>query len=305
MRARVESIDDSVARLSERIEDAATRAQQTRAEFETVQGRVGELDQGEVGLDEQHERTVAALRLAEARVAELQAAERGAERQVASLRARIDALSVGLSAKTAPRGFPNHSGTGLLGPIANLVKVRSGYEAALAAVLGSAADALAAEAPARRVRRSPRSRRPTEAARRSSWATGLPRRLRGRVSAARWRPVGARFVEAPRGCAARCSPCFRAWRWSMTWPRRSTWWPSRPQLRAVTLDGDVVGAGRVSGGSDRKPQHARGHLRDRQGRQRTGRRGDAGGPAERRAVRRTDRADRPPGLRRGRLGRAQ
>ena len=99
MRARVESIDDSVARLSERIEAAVARAQQTRAEFEIVQGRVGELDQGEVGLDEQHERTVAALRSAEARVTELQAAERGAERQVASLRARIDALSVGLQRK--------------------------------------------------------------------------------------------------------------------------------------------------------------------------------------------------------------
>lgn len=39
----------------------------------------------------------------------------------------------------------NHSGSGLFGSIATLVKVRSGYEAALAAVLGSAADALAAE----------------------------------------------------------------------------------------------------------------------------------------------------------------
>lgn len=99
MRARVESIDDSVARLSERIEAAAARAQQAKAEFETVQGRVGELDQGEMGLDEHHERTVAALRLADARVAELQSAERDAERQVASLRARIDALAVGLERK--------------------------------------------------------------------------------------------------------------------------------------------------------------------------------------------------------------
>ena len=146
MRARVESIDDSVARLSERIEEAANRAQLTRAEFEIVQARVGELDQGEVGLDEHHERTVAALRLADERVAELQAAERGAEREVASLRARIDALSVGLERKDGAAWLAqNHTGTGLFGPIAKLVKVRSGYEGALAAVLGSAADALAAE----------------------------------------------------------------------------------------------------------------------------------------------------------------
>src|ERR1700720_4196589 len=146
MRARVESIDDSVAKLSERIEEAAARSHQAQVEFETVQGRVGELDQGEVGLDEHHERTVAALRLADERVAELQSGERGAERQVASLRARIDALSEGLERKDGAAWLTrNHSGTGLFGPIAKLVKVRSGYETALAAVLGPAADALAVE----------------------------------------------------------------------------------------------------------------------------------------------------------------
>ena len=65
MRTRVESIDDTVARLSENIEESGTRAQQARAEFETVQSRVGELDAGEVGLDEHHDRTVAALRAAQ------------------------------------------------------------------------------------------------------------------------------------------------------------------------------------------------------------------------------------------------
>ena len=64
-----------------------------------MQSRVGELDAGEVGLDEHHDRTVTALRLADERVAELQSAERSAERQVASLLARIDALAVGLDRK--------------------------------------------------------------------------------------------------------------------------------------------------------------------------------------------------------------
>ena len=60
--------------------------------------------QGEVGLDEHHDRTVAAMRSADERVAELQAAERGAD--VRSRRSsRIDALSVGLERKTALRGL--------------------------------------------------------------------------------------------------------------------------------------------------------------------------------------------------------
>ena len=257
MRARVESIDDSVARLSERIEDAAARAQQTRAEFETVQGRVGALDQGEVGLDEHHERTVAALRLADERVAELQSGERGAERQVASLRARIDALSVGLERKDGAAWLTqNRSGTGLLGPIAKLVKVRPGYQAALAAVLGSAADALAAEslgaarsaiaalkeadggraalllsdwpAPEQPAPAPDEPALPGEAL----WALDLveaPHRLRGAVNALLSDVAVVNSLAEALDLVA-----------------------ARPHLRAVTMDGDLVGAGWVSGGSDRK-----------------------------------------------------
>ncbi|MCB0930257.1 MAG: AAA family ATPase, partial [Mycobacterium sp.] len=146
MRARVESIDERVGRLTENIEEAADRAQAAQAEFETAQSRVGELDQGEAGLDEQHERMVDALRVADERVAELQAAERAAEREVASLQARIDALSVGLDRKDGAAWLTEHHGEpGIFGTLATLVKVSAGNETALAAVLGSAADALAAD----------------------------------------------------------------------------------------------------------------------------------------------------------------
>jgi len=253
MRARVESIDESVARLSERIEQAAARVQQTRAEFETVQGRVGELDQGELGLDEHHERTVAALRSADQRVAELQAAERGAERQVASLRARIDALSVGLERKNGAAWLcEHHGGAGLLGPLARMVKVRSGYEAAVAAVLGSAADALAAESPgaARAAVAALKeadggraalvlgdwpapqdSARPGELPGGAVWALDLvetPARLRGALTAMLSGVAVLDDLAAALDLVA-----------------------ARPRLRAVTLDGDLVGAGWVNGGSDR------------------------------------------------------
>ncbi|MEO3757235.1 chromosome segregation protein SMC [Mycobacterium sp. B14F4] len=254
MRTRVESIDETVARLTGGIEEAAARAQQAQAEFETVQGRVGELDAGEVGLDEHHDRTVAALRLADERVAELQAAERGAERQVASLRARIEALSVGLDRKDGAAWLQkNHSGAGLLGSVANLLKVRNGYEVAVAAVLGVAADAVAAEnsgaarAAVAALKESdggraaivlsdwpdhaqpPTGQLPPGA----SWAVELvdaPQRLRGAVSAMLGDVVVVPDLNAALDVVA-----------------------SRPHLRAVTTDGDLVGAGWVSGGSDRKP----------------------------------------------------
>ncbi|KZS58416.1 chromosome segregation protein SMC [Mycobacterium kansasii] len=253
MRARVESIDDSVARLSERIEEAAARAQQARAEFEAVQGRVGELDQGEIGLDEQHERTVAALRLADQRVAELQVAERDAERRVASLRARIDALSVGLDRKDGAAWLArNHGGAGVLGPIAQLVKVRPGYEAALAAVLGAAADALAVDGPGA-ARAAVSALKEADGGRAAlvlsdwpvpdnpapelpggaRWALDLieaPPRLRGAITAMLWGVAVVNDLAEALDLVA-----------------------VRPQLRAVTLDGDLVGTGWVSGGSDRKP----------------------------------------------------
>jgi chromosome segregation protein len=253
MRTRVESIDETVARLSVGIEDAAAKAQQTQAEFEIVQSRVGQLDAGEVGLDEHHDRTVTALRLADERVAELQAAERGAERQVASLRARIEALSVGLDRKDGAAWLQrNHPGAGLFGSIANLLKVRPGYEVAVATVLGAAADAIAAEnfGAARSAvaalkesdggraaivlgdwphHTAPLGDPPGGAA----WAVHLveaPSRLQGAITAMLSGVAVVRDLTAALDLVA-----------------------AQPHLRAVTTDGDLVGAGWVSGGSDRKP----------------------------------------------------
>jgi chromosome segregation protein len=254
MRTRVESIDEGVARLSDSIEEAAARAQQTQAEFETVQGRVGELDAGEVDLDEHHDRTVAALRLADERVAELQSAERGAERQVASLRARIEALSVGLDRKDGAAWLQkNHGGAGLFGSVAKLVKVRAGYEAAVAAVLGAGADALAAEnfgaarSAVAALKESDGGRAaivlgdwpsdssapPAALPDGAVWAVDLvdtPERLRGAITAMLSGVAVVGDLAAALDLVA-----------------------ARPQLRAVTAEGDLVGAGWVSGGSDRKP----------------------------------------------------
>jgi chromosome segregation protein len=254
MRTRVESIDETVARLTVGIEEAAAKAQQMQAEFETVQGRVGELDAGEVGLDEHHDRTVAALRLADERVAELQAGERGAERQVASLRARIEALSVGLDRKDGAAWLQrNHGGAGLFGSIANLLKIRPGYEVAVAAVLGANADALAAEnfgaakSAVAALKQSDGGRAaivlgdwPHDAATPTehlpygaSWAVHLveaPPRLQGAITAMLSGVVVVPDLSAALDLVA-----------------------ARPRLRAVTTDGDLVGAGWVSGGSDRKP----------------------------------------------------
>jgi chromosome segregation protein len=254
MRTRIESIDEGAVRLTANIEEAAARVQQAQAEFETVQSRVSELDAGEYGLDEHHDRTINAMLQADERVDELQAAERAVEKQVASLRARIDALSVTLDLKDGSAWLQeNHDGAGLFGSVAELVRVRPGHEAAIAAVLGAAADALAAESfDAARAAvdalkkgdggraaivlgdwpgetASPRGDLPSGAL----WALDLvevPARLTGALTAMLGRVVVVDDLPAALELVA-----------------------ARPELQAVTADGDLVGAGWVSGGSDRKP----------------------------------------------------
>lgn len=254
MRTRVESIDETVARLTAGIDEAATRAQRTQAEFETVQARVGELDAGEVGLDEQHDRSVAALRLADERVTELQAAERGAERQVASLRARIEALSVGLSRKDGAAWLQeNHSGAGLIGSVAKLLKVRDGCEAAVAAVLGAAADAVAAEN-AGAARSAVAALKESDAGRAaivlSDWQSHLPPPSGPLPYGAHW---AVELVEAPPRLQGAITAMLANVAVVADLSAALDLVTSRPELRAVTADGDLVGAGWVSGGSDRKP----------------------------------------------------
>jgi len=253
-RARVESIDDGVARLTAAIDEAAARTQAARAEFETVQSRVDELDQGEVGLDEHHDRTVASMRVADERVAELQGAERAAERQVASLQARIDALAVGLERRDGAAWLvENRSGAGLFGTVAKLVKVQSGYETPLAAVLGSAADAVAADdfgaaqAAVRALKEVDGGRAAIVLA---DWPT--PARQEAGVL-----PDGARWafdlIEAPPRLQGAMAAILSGVAVVDDIGAALDLVSSRPGLRAVTRDGDLVGAGWVDGGSGRKP----------------------------------------------------
>ena len=77
------------------------------------------------------------------RVAELQAAERAEEQRVASLSARIDALSVALERKDGGGWLRDHRPDAVVAPVSELISVRAGFEAAVDAALGAVADAMA------------------------------------------------------------------------------------------------------------------------------------------------------------------
>ena len=121
------------------------RAPLMRPNSRPLQSRDRQLDEGEVDLDE-HSIGSVTVALADERVAELRAESAAPSDGWRSLHARHR----GAVRQPRPQGrrgvaAENHGGSGLLGSIANLVKVRPGYEVAVAAVLGAAADAVAAE----------------------------------------------------------------------------------------------------------------------------------------------------------------
>ncbi|WP_299574101.1 chromosome segregation protein SMC [uncultured Williamsia sp.] len=255
--ARVESAEAEDTRLSEAIVEAAQRADEAQREFDAVQARVPELDATEKGLDEHHERTVAALDAANARVTELQAAERAAEQQVASLTARIDALSTGLSRRDGGAWLLSESDDGLRGALADVLRIEPGYETAVAAALGPAEDAVAAT-DHRAAHTALRRLKDADAGRAALVVGGLPRHTPARTITL---PVGARWiadlVRAPDDLQGAMDLVLAATVVAddldvATRISRDAV-DTGDRLLVVTRDGDVVGPGWLSGGSDRRP----------------------------------------------------
>ncbi|MBA4024770.1 MAG: chromosome segregation protein SMC [Gordonia sp.] len=259
LRTKVESIDAEATRLGAAIDNAVARATEAADEFDAVQATVAGLDASELGLDEHHERSVAALNQANERVAELQAAERAAEQRVTSLGARIDALAVGLERKDGGAWLLENRAGELLGPMSSLLRVRGGYEAAIAAAMGPAADAVAtADLPAARSALS--SLRENEGGRAAVLIGGVDPTGRGSAGL----PAGAVWaldvVDGPDtlqgalelllGYTVVADDVSIA---EAVLDEAVGAVPYLGSLRVVTLDGDLIGAGWRSGGTGARP----------------------------------------------------
>ena len=254
LRSRSESSAAEIERLSTAIEEARERGAAAQAEFSAVQAEIGELDVGEQGLDARHERAIAAQESAEQRVAELLAAERAAEQEVASGKATVTALSVGLSRKDGAAWLlENHD---VQGSAAQLLRVRPGYEVAVAAALGPAADAVVVDGP-HAVLPALAALKDGDGGRAGLLVAGAvpPRQADGHVLDAAL-PAGAQWAADLVDCTAELRPAVSALLHGVVVAELSTVAVLvRPDsaLRVVTVDGDLVGAGWAIGGSDRQP----------------------------------------------------
>ncbi|WP_328506053.1 chromosome segregation protein SMC [Streptomyces sp. NBC_00391] len=149
-RSRAASAQAEIDRLAAARDEARERAVTAQEEYEALKAEVDGLDADDSELAERHDAAKRALADAESALTVAREATTTAERRRAATQARHEALALGLRRKDgtgALLGAKDKLG-GLLGPAAELLTVTPGHEVALAAAFGAAADAIAVTTPA-------------------------------------------------------------------------------------------------------------------------------------------------------------
>ena len=167
-RSRIEAGEAEIGRLQELAAAARARASHAEQEFSRLEGGVAVEEEGEEGLDEAYEHAAAALAEVEAEIERLVTSEREAERDRSSATARIEALELSLRRRDGAATLLAAADTehGVVGTVAALLHVTGGHEAAVAAALGWASEALAVPS-AEHAARAIRSLRDTDGGRAS------------------------------------------------------------------------------------------------------------------------------------------
>ena len=247
---RVATAAEEIERLVAAHADAAARAELAQEQVDTVAEQTSEADRDNADLDEAHARAVEALEAANAELRRLTDAERSAEKEATSWKAREDALALGLQRKDGAGALLARTGQvpGLLGSISSMLSVANGYESAVAAALGSLADAVAM-AGVDEAAEAMRLLRIQDAGRASLIVGGAQRQSRLDIAL----PGDARWALDVIRCDDRLRPALTHTLRDVVVVRdlesATRLVAQHPNLRAVTQDGDIVGAFTASGGS--------------------------------------------------------
>jgi chromosome segregation protein len=256
-RSKVEAGEAEIGRLAPALEETAARAERAQGEFTALETQVAGLDAGEHSLDSEHVQASNRLAAAEDRVADLRAEERDAERERATQVARKEALELGLARKDGAGtvlAATDRLG-GVLGSVAALLSVQSGYETAIAAALGAAADAVAvvdvgSAVDAIRLLKD-------DDAGRAGLLVGSPATAYDEARAHTDVPPGAQraldLVTAPAELRPTVARLLAATVVVDGLQEARAVVEAAPALVAVTRDGDVLAADRAAGGSATAP----------------------------------------------------
>jgi chromosome segregation protein len=261
-RSKVESAQSEVGRLRESLAAGDERRRHAQSEFTALESQVAGVEDGEETLDAEYEDAGAALDAILAEIDSLKRTERDAVRERDALRARHEALQLGLNRKDGSEHVLGAGVAGTVGPLAMALTVEPGYEAAIAAALGSASDAIVVRdagtaAELVRLLRDDDAGRATLLLEAAAPPAGAPAAAGKPAAASGALPAGARpaadLVTASGTTAAAVRTLLAATAVVDDHDTAADLVAGRPDLTAVTLAGDVFTAWTVTGGSAKAP----------------------------------------------------
>jgi chromosome segregation protein len=261
-RSKVESAQSEVGRLRESLAAGDERRRHAQSEFTALESQVAGVEDGEETLDAEYEDASAALDGILAEIDSLKSTERDAVRERDALKARHEALQLGLNRKDGSEHVLGAGVAGTVGPLATALTVEPGYEAAVAAALGSASDAIVVRdagtaAELVRLLREDDAGRATLLLEAVAPPPGTPAAAGKPAAGSGVLPAGARpaadLVTASGTTAAAVRTLLAATAVVDDHDTAADLVAGRPDLTAVTLAGDVFTAWTVTGGSAKAP----------------------------------------------------
>ncbi|GGT19085.1 chromosome partition protein Smc [Streptomyces tanashiensis] len=252
-RSRAASAQAEIDRLAAARDEAAERAAAAQEEYEQLKAEVDGLDAEDTEQSERYEAARRELADAEAALSAAREAAADAERRRAATRARHDTLALGLRRKDGTGALLSAGLSGILGPAAELLTVTPGYEIPVAAALGAAADALAADGPSAAAE-ALRLLRKQDAGRASLILAGTPEPIpAGASEPAEGHPYAADLVRGPAELLGAVRRLLAGIVVVGDLDEAAELVRTRPALTAVTAEGDLLGAHFAQGGSAGAP----------------------------------------------------
>ena len=143
--SRLAAVRGEVLRQNNGLEAAVARRESARTELAALEADAAATEVGETDLDTVYETAQAEVTAAESEIDRLRDNLHSLERERDALAARASALSLALDQKDGSSALVAAGLSGIRGLVAEHVHVQPGYEAAIAAALGSLADAVLAD----------------------------------------------------------------------------------------------------------------------------------------------------------------
>jgi chromosome segregation protein len=143
--SRLAAVRGEVLRQQNALDASTERRDLARAQFAQAEAEAAVSDAGESDLDEAYEIAQSSVFEAETEIEQLREKLHAFERERDALAARVSALSSALDQKDGSSELVAAKLAGIRGLVAEHVRVRPGFEAAIAAALGSLADAVLAD----------------------------------------------------------------------------------------------------------------------------------------------------------------